>query len=633
MNGRTLVRAVLVLVVLLGFIVGPGIWNRSLVLRHAAGFRRAELVVTGSACTGGQPEYDAQGHRTGTSPVHCTLRGTIDGTEQELASDAASIAAHPVGSRISVWFNPELPATGINHDSLRVRWGDVDDVGAFERRAVRTLAWILVLPAIFTILLNVLVRRAERFGAVAGAAQTFRIVTMSRQVAAGVPMMAVGLAFLWLQGQSVAWGGVVFGGLLAAAGALLASWQVIEIDRAARTRSRFRALGPLAFARRTEALPAGLRVGWAKRALASPSDRGEWLVELRGGESDEQLGAGRTVEVARDRARDLAAFLAVALEESPAVGADEMFPGTLDPDPDDAAGDGSGDRREPALDVHSLARLPPAPEQLAIWKLARAAPVLLLCAAVAGVALVPSIGGRVGRAVVDPLTGMPALRNLGLALMSRDRSDENVLVLLRLANCLDPAVERPVVVAALTALGKLGGEPFAAEGDLDTAIVSANRWAAARLGRSLDANLGVLGWYEPHPIVKPIIERIAGLDRNDAWVAWDHFGAGVLVTPSQFVCAAGPALGDARRIRFAIQRGSFSGYSAGTPPPFEGQPVPIEEYFGVALADTVGGALALELWTRQGVGDDVFPEDFDTWWSEWARAHRLPPLPPRWTVP
>lgn len=634
MNGRALVRVSLVLAVLFGMLVGPQIWNRSLVLRHASGYRRADLVVTGSVCTGGQPEYDSRGRRTGTTPVHCTLRGTIEGTEQELAADRESIAKNPEGSRVSVWFNPELPASGINYESLRVRWGDVDDVAAFERRAIRTLVWIAVLPLAFTLLLNVLVRRAERFGAAAGAGDVFRVVTMSRQVAAGVPMMAVGLTFLWLQGGSVAWGGVVFGALLVAAGGLLASWQVVEIDRSTQTRTRYRALGPLAFGRRSEPLGADARVGWAKRALASTSDRGEWVVEIRASGDAQQLGDGRSVEDARDRARDLAAFLGVRIEEVPAVAADEMFPPTLDDELGGAKPDaGDGAAREPDLDVGSLARLPPAPEQRVLWKLVRLLPVLLLLAAIAGVALVPSVGSRVGRAVVDPLTGMPALRNAGLALMSRDRSDANVLELLRLANCLDPVAERASFDAALAALAKLSGEPFAGEESADAAVVAANRWAAAHLGRTLDANQGVLGWYEPHRIVAPLIERIAGLDRNDAWVAWDHFGAGVLITPSQFVCAAGPAFGDARRIRFAIKRGSFSGYSAGTPPPFEGQPVPIEEYFGVVLADTVGGALALELWTRAGVGSDVFPEDFDAWWSEWARAHRLPPLPPRWTMP
>ncbi len=45
----------------------------------------------------------------------------------------------------------------------------------------------------------------------------------------------------------------------------------------------------------------------------------------------------------------------------------------------------------------------------------------------------------------------------------------------------------------------------------------------------------------------------------------------------------------------------------------------------MALAHTVGEALALKLWSYAGVGDDELPADFHAWWQEYSRARHLPP--------
>ncbi len=619
MSARVQVKVVLVVLLLGGFVVGPTMWNRSQVVRNAAGYRRAELVVTGSVCVGGQPEYDADGHRTGTSAEYCALEGTIDGTEQELGIDKGSIARYPEGSRVGVWFNPAMPANGINYETLRVRWGDVDDVAAYERRALRSLAWLWGLPAILTVLLGVLLGRTHGFAVAGGAGETFRIATPSRQAPLGVPLMAFGLTLLWMQGRTIAWAGVILGGVLTLAGALLAAPAVIAIDRAERRWSRFRALGPLVLFRKDEEWPDAPRVGWAKTAAPSAADRGPWVVEVRGREGDErQLGSGASVEVARDHARELASFLGAPVAEQPALASDEIVAPLVE--------DGGADpEHEPALGVGEL--LPPAPEQRLGWRLVRALPLVLLVAGGAALALSSHVAGRVGRAIIDPLTGMPALRGIGLTLLARDPSEASILELTHLANCMDPERDADTVARALDGLGRIRGEPFDRSAGLGAAVGEVNRWVSAKLGRPLDANGGVLAWYEPHRIVKPILERIGSVDRNDAWVAWDHFGAGVIYTPSDFVCAAGSAFADPRPIHFAVRRGAFFGYSQGTPPPFEGQPLAPDEYPDSAIVTTVGAAVAIHYWTRDGVGTADFPEDFAAWWREWAPPRHLPPLP------
>jgi len=618
-SARTQIKIVLVVALLGAFVLGPQVWNRSQVVRNAASYRRAELVVTGAVCVGGQPEYDADGHRSGTSAEYCTLEGTIEGDKQELSIDKSAIARYPEGSRVGVWFNPSMPATGINYDTLRVRWGDAEDVAAYERRALRSLGWLWGLPVLLAVALGWLFGRARGFGVASGSDDGFRVVTASRQAPIGVPLLAFGLTLLWMQGPTVAWAGVILGAALSAAGAVLAAPAVVAIERGAQRWSHFRALGPLKLFRAEEEWPAAPRIGWAEISAPSGADRGLWVVEVRSREGeDRQLGSGTSVELARDRARELASFLGAPLDERPALAGDEMFAELVD---EDAAGGEDG----PAIVVDEP--LPPAPEQRLAWRVVRVLPFVLLIAGGAALALSSHVAGRVGRAVVDPLTGIPALRGVGLALMARDASEASILELTHLANCMDPEHEADTVARALDALRTIRGEPFDRSAGLAAAVGEANRWVASKLGRSLDANGGVLAWYEPHRIVKPILERIGGADRNDAWVAWDHFGAGVLYTPSQFVCAAGPAFADTRPLPFAVKRGAFFGYSQGTPPPFEGQPLAPGEYPDSAIVTTVGAAVALQYWTREGVGSADLPDDFAAWWREWAPERHLPPLP------
>jgi hypothetical protein len=248
--------------------------------------------------------------------------------------------------------------------------------------------------------------------------------------------------------------------------------------------------------------------------------------------------------------------------------------------------------------------------------------IALLAGAAAVVELAPGLRRSLATTVLEPF-GMARqvgpVRRWALARLASDPSTPALLELLRVFNTLDVEQFPEIAADVDAAASRRAGLAPVAEMDRAARVRAVNEWAASQLGRGLDANDGVLGWMPIDERFAPAIETIAGADGNAACMAWRHFAAGELVTPEQFVYAAGPALGDPRPIRFAITRSG---------PLFEGQVVPMDPR-AERLAHTVGEALALRLWLKEGVGDDRFPDDFGAWWAEWARSHRLPPPPQR----
>ena len=249
----------------------------------------------------------------------------------------------------------------------------------------------------------------------------------------------------------------------------------------------------------------------------------------------------------------------------------------------------------------------------------RGALLITLLAGAAGVVeLVPARRLSLATSILEPFGTMrqvgPA-RRWALTRLAGDPSVPALLQLLRVLNTLDGERFPEIAADVDAAAARRAGLAPAAELDRAARVRAVNEWASSHLGRSLDANGGVLGWMPVAERFAPAIETIAGADVNAACVAWRHFGAGDLVTPEQFVYAVGPALGDPRPIRFAITRSG---------PLFEGQAVPMDPH-AERLAHTVGEALALQLWLKEGVGDDRFPDDFGAWWAQWARTRRLPP--------
>lgn len=208
---------------------------------------------------------------------------------------------------------------------------------------------------------------------------------------------------------------------------------------------------------------------------------------------------------------------------------------------------------------------------------------------------------------------IPALRTAAARHLAADPTDENLLALLKVANTADPQQSPEVLAATIAKLLALAGEDTAAEGD---PLGRINRWAARRLGRTLDANDGVLGWYPvEEERYRRALDEMAGDDVQAAASAWSAFGLGDLTNPEDFLWAVGPALADRRPIHFVLR-------NAGGPEALS------ERREGTAdfvLAETVGEAVALRLWGYDGVDGAQFPEDFWEWWAGYARARHLPP--------
>lgn len=262
---------------------------------------------------------------------------------------------------------------------------------------------------------------------------------------------------------------------------------------------------------------------------------------------------------------------------------------------------------------------------LALLKLRRL-PVLLVPLLLVGLAvawMIPSSRSALCRLAVAPHTPfsedfqIPDLRIAGARCLAARPDEENLLALLRLAGTVDPERSPEVLAAATTELLRLAGEaPAEADGAQAESLGRINRWAAQRLNRKLDANGGTMAWHavegERH---RRAVEELADEDAGVASAAWSSLGAGDLTTPEEFLWALGPALADRRPIHFVLQdEGGLQARSERR-----------EGYAGQVLAETVGEAVALQLWGYDGVGSAEFPQEPWTWWAGYARARHLPP--------
>ena len=212
---------------------------------------------------------------------------------------------------------------------------------------------------------------------------------------------------------------------------------------------------------------------------------------------------------------------------------------------------------------------------------------------------------------------IPALRAAAARCLAANLTDENVLTLVRVVNTADPARSPEVLEAAVAELRVLaGGEATVAEGD---AVGRINRWAAQRLGRSLDAHDGVMGWYTVESEkYRHALDTMAGDDLEAAAAAWDGFGIGDLTNIEDFLWEAGPGLADRRPIHFVLRTGNR----------LEASPERRDAYTGPVQAETVGEAIALVLAGYEGVNGPRFLDGFWEWWSEYARDRHLPPHRP-----
>jgi hypothetical protein len=246
---------------------------------------------------------------------------------------------------------------------------------------------------------------------------------------------------------------------------------------------------------------------------------------------------------------------------------------------------------------------------------------LLIAGLLGGPLLIPSVRERAFVAAVSPR--YPYLRNLAASFLRWHSTDASVSTLVRVVNTVGPEFNRRLAATAVASLGEIAGRPFDGD-DWSETVARVNDWASERLGRPLDDNDGVLGWFPLSEKVRGYVEEIADEDPEVAWSAWSSFDVMVASSSGEFLWEAGKALGDPRPISFSIRGGGGS---------FEGQPDPIGNRRELQLVDTVGESLALLLWQYAGVGDDAFPDDFASWWREIARRNHLPPPAPPPTSP
>jgi hypothetical protein len=591
MTIRALVRVLLLVGLGWLFITGPPVLTDLLILRNASGYRRAVFLVTGGNCIGGDVTRDSRG-QTSRSTRYCFLEGNVmsDGDSNGVAEEMSVYSSLPVdsppGTRLPVFYNPSLRPYTINYLNLRLLPDEHGTEPAVLARArLWKVTWVVLIALGTLLAVHLVLRWGVR--RLSGPPRQLAVDLGGGHAITGAVLFSQGMTLILAQIPNPAWGGVVFGAVLAGAGAafLIRRFALFDKDEARMTRGRH--LFSLVLRQEERGLPS---VG----TVTLRREQGSLVLALDGPGGTETLGAPATLEDARRAGVDLAAFFGAEFADQ--VPSEEESPAAI-----------ATKRRVAA----------------ARWRRRLVRLALLITVVGGGVVVVaraPGVRLSVATTVLEPF-GYPrqvgVLRRWALDRLARDPAPAAFLELLRLLNSVDaqtfPEIASDADSAAAAAVG-LAQRPGESR---EVTILAVNERAAKRLGGTLDDNGGVFGLIPLASRFTGSIDTIADSEPQTAWLAWNHFAAGDLTTPEQFLWAVGPALGDRRPIPFAITRGGSS---------FEGLPEPIASRPDV-LAHTVGEAIALRLWLMKGVGDDRFPDDFWAWWKEWAHEHRLPPQP------
>jgi hypothetical protein len=569
MRTRSLIRVLLLLAagwILITFNVLLTQWT---ILENAGGYRPAEFRVEGSHCidVGSENSY-----------TNCFLTGSVLAEGKRIAGEyfvgSTVPADYRAGSQFAIFYNHAMPAFGITNYNLRIlrSEGDSDAAAAARRKLwanLRVILFSLVAAVVLHIALRMGVRRLSN------PPRKIAIDVGGGPAGVGLALCAFGLSFL--AGPSLD-----FRLLLCGIGApmFIRRFLVLSKDDGLAT-SGFHFFG-YAFRQQSEPL--------AQITMISVEGvRKSSFIVMSGEKRRESIRKGEPYAANLKTASQLATFYGASLRS----------------ESDDAAPTGL-----PRKTLRTLFAAVVILLQLSL-------PVTMVVLAIGGL---PSSRLSFAISALDPFnnylrqTGF--LRRWSLDQLVNDTSPETVLELLRLVNTVDAARFPELAADMDAAVMRRSGLVPLSEQDREAHLRAVNVWASSYLHKPLDENGGVLGWLPVSERFVDLIDTINSGDLHQAWLAWEHFGAGDLTSPEQFLYAVGPALGDTRPIYFSIVRSAAS---------FEGQPVPIDSRPG-ALAHTVGEALALHLWTL--IADyRTLPEDFRVWWSRWAREHRLPPPP------
>jgi hypothetical protein len=592
---RTLVACLAWTAVAALLALGPDLVAHHRVWSRAARYELEELEVTGSECRGGERVPRTRGYET--TPLRCWYRGTIDGREEVFDTGSSLPGNHPPGTTLKVWFDRETYETSLDGKSLRIRWHEDryggDDLERRMRRSAQGLAAVLGLALVGVVALDRLCR-ARLPGRREAPSEDAASLDMGGGIPfLGIPCVSLGAALVVepLASWTPPSGRWVFGALLLAVG----------IGMLARRTVRFPADGTLVAGWSWLGFPiAGQSVPAPAGAVARVASNGE----------------ARTYEVRLGKRR-----LGVFEDHSAAVAAAERIAQLV----------GCPARVDAPLPARRR-RLSP--------RTRAAVAVLVVLPAIIGPALLPAVRERVYLAVLPPDgPPLPQLWRWAARRLAGHPTPESVQALVRLVNTTWEDSPR-LAADSLASLERIAGREPGRQDDAWESAAWVNPWAAERLGRALDANGGVLGWYAVDERLRAGLDALASPDPEAGAAAWSLYGAGIVTSPETFLLLGGAALADPRPIAFAIVAGR-EGESAGP----TALPEPLAAHAEPALARTVGEALALRYWlylagrqealaartdreaaaelARLDVGD--FPLDFRAWWTDHARTRRLPP--------
>jgi hypothetical protein len=589
---RTLAACLLWTAVALLFAVGPELLAAHQVWSRAGEYELKEFVVASSECRGGERELVDSRWRT--TPLRCWSEGTIDGRNELFETGDSLPGDHVPGARLEVWLDRETYETGLAGESVRIRRHDDrsgdDDLGRRMGRTFHGLCAVLALALLGVVLLDRFYR-ARLPGRGECLRESGCVLDMGGGIPfLGIPLVSLGAALLL---EPLATWTPPGGRWLFAVGAV--------------------SLGAGMLARRTvRLLPDGTVVaGWA------------WLGFSTGASPVSAPAAGiRVLADGRSAAHEVQAAgrrLGVLADHAAATAAAERIAQAL----------------ECPLEVDQ-----PLPPRRRRFSLATdLAAVLVL--AFGGALLVPDVREQAYLAILSP-DGPPSpqLRRFAARQLAGHPTPESVETLVRLVNTAWG--EAPELAAdSVASLERIAGRgPVAPPVDPQDAAAWVNPWAAERLGRALDDNGGVLGWFPIAGSLVAGLEALASPEPEIAAASWSLYGAGVITSPGDLLLLSGAALADRRPISFALvpdpdgEGGAMSALSE-----------PMADHGDRVLARTVGEAIALRYWlllagrhetlsartdrqaaedlARLGLG--AFPSDFPAWWAEQARAHRLPP--------
>lgn len=596
MRTGTLIRLLLLMTFIWLVILGVGIFNQQKVKQHATNYISAEFEITGSNCIGGDSVYDSKSHTYSTRTRYCFWEGLVytdgenEGVKEEIHIGSEIPSELTPGGRIKVFYNPELSAFGANYQNLRVLLAEYGDPGVVAKSWLRA-AKKLVLYSLGMIVLVHCFLRFSIWWMHRRPQRGFLVDLGGGMVGIGTLIVSQTLAILTLDFQHWTMGKVIFGIICTGFGCIFLARKFVQYSRDTSTESRGRHLFGFPLPKQKKR-----KIIYSQAEIAISNN--QLTVRLIDAKSSLTIPCGKDETAALKIAERIEQQLPIPVGKSLSGWHDLIDSET---------------KRSRSLVVKGFVRV----------TLVLALAVLIASAFWQAIAHVPQLRLKTIQLVMDPggtLRHQPILRQWTLSQIPDSAGKEEILELLRLTNAIDGERLPTITADLLNTLERCTNNDPAGKTIAAPSLSVINRQAAEMLGLSLDANGGVFTWFTVEERFRTTVDTFASSEPWEAWSAWNHFAAGQLNSPEQFLYAVGPALGDARPIHFAIKRGSFFGNQSTQS--FEGQPEPITEHPDV-IARTVGEALALQYWYR--LDDEKFPDNFSTWWLTWSKDHNLPP--------